>query len=678
MRISQQTAIVMIACSLSGLLLATLVGAELRRRELLSRQHSLNVATLHQVSYLEASVDRWLETVGLVLAGEHAVATDSVRSQAEHVKHILRDIEGSSLLEGVGDAFGSLQEAIDQIDQIDQSVEELVELEGHQRAIHLTAISTEVGDVSEWLSVFVEGLFHVIEDQSEQAGEAVAIGRRRFIAVVAAVGAMYVVAIASIWHWASVNMVRPLVRLTAAAKEADDTADSFQIDDVGPLEIKQLANDIRTLVASLQASKWLSEDAVRKSRELADRANAITATAADGIFTIDERGKVLSFNRAAQDIFKYEIHHIVGRHVSLLVPGYFGDCDRQNINACPPLDPHQVTGSGREVMGKRHNGMNVAVELSVSVLERNDNRTFTAIARDITRRKEAEAKVQKLNEQLVATSRHAGMAEIASGVLHNIGNVLTIVNVSATEALNKVRGGRAAGLGKSMALIKQHADDLGGFFTDDTRGQQLPAYLTKLSAKLEQDQSDLTDDLEALLKHVEHVKEIVSLQQAYARGSSAVQTVRLEDVVEDAMSMNADRLSKYGVNATRDYGDVPAVALDKHKVLQILVNLIRNAGDAMADNNGTPRHLSLAIRKSQDNTAQILVTDTGIGISQENMTRVFQHGFTTKKDGHGFGLHSSANTAREIGGRLDVDSAGQGLGATFCLSLPLKPQESSS
>ena len=116
---------------------------------------------------------------------------------------------------------------------------------------------------------------------------------------------------------------------------------------------------------------------------------------------------------------------------------------------------------------------------------------------------------------------------------------------------------------------------------------------------------------------------------------------------------------------------MPAVMVDKHKVLQILVNLMRNAKYAMDELGPPEKCLTVSIRRREPGRVVVCVRDNGIGISAENLTRIFNHGFTTKRDGHGFGLHSGLQAARELGGRLCATSDGIGRGATFCLELPV-------
>jgi signal transduction histidine kinase len=164
------------------------------------------------------------------------------------------------------------------------------------------------------------------------------------------------------------------------------------------------------------------------------------------------------------------------------------------------------------------------------------------------------------------------------------------------------------------------------------------------------------------------------MQQSYARVSGIIESLSIRDLVEDALQMHTAALTRHGVLVVREYQDVPVMSLDKHKVLQILVNLIRNAKYAMDSANRRDKRLTVAIANTPNNAVQISVADNGIGIPAENLTRIFSHGFTTKRDGHGFGLHSGAIAAREMGGSLVARSDGAGHGATFVLELPLRAQ----
>ena len=272
--------------------------------------------------------------------------------------------------------------------------------------------------------------------------------------------------------------------------------------------------------------------------------------------------------------------------------------------------------------------------------------------------------------QLAAVARQAGMAEIATNVLHNVGNVLNSVNISAELLTRKLRTSKAQGLGKAVQLMNQHADNLGDFISKDEKGKLLPGYFNQLVEALATEQQSMTDELEQLSKSVDHIKEIVAAQQSYAGASSIAETVQIKELIEDALRMNAGILAARQINVVRHFADTPPLPLDKHRVLLILVNLIKNAGSAMDDRPDLSPRITLE-SEIQGDTLIVRVIDNGEGIAPENLTRIFAHGFTTRKDGHGFGLHSCVLAAMEMGGSLEAHSDGPGSGAMFTLKLAI-------
>jgi C4-dicarboxylate-specific signal transduction histidine kinase len=294
---------------------------------------------------------------------------------------------------------------------------------------------------------------------------------------------------------------------------------------------------------------------------------------------------------------------------------------------------------------------------------------------EIAERKRAEEEIEALHNQLVEASRHAGMAEVATGVLHNVGNVLNSVNVSSTLLADRLRKSRAPNVARAADLLRERNGDLAQWLAEDEKGKMLPAYLAELGRHLSAEHGEMTAELELLVKNVEHIKEIVAMQQNYAKVSGFSEALPVEKLVEDALQMNAAAFERHRVRVVRDFEDVPNVRVDKHKVLQILVNLLRNAKYAM--DACRERRLDIRIQRAGEAAVRVVVRDTGCGIPPENLTRIFSHGFTTKKDGHGFGLHSGALAAREMGGILTAESEGHGRGATFVLELPVAEHTSS-
>jgi len=296
------------------------------------------------------------------------------------------------------------------------------------------------------------------------------------------------------------------------------------------------------------------------------------------------------------------------------------------------------------------------------------------ISKDITAIKQTEAKLETVHRELVNASRQAGMAEVATSVLHNVGNVLNSVNVSTTLILETLRKSRLGNLGRLAAMIREHQDDLAAFFTTDPKGIQLPGYFSRLAEHLTAEQTEMLKEVELTRQHVEHIKDIVTMQQSYAKVSGVVEKVAVVDLVEDALRLNGSALVRHDVQVLRDFPDQPIeINVERQKVLQILVNLIRNAKYACDDSGRKEKRLTMQVRHG-DGRVHIAVMDNGVGIPAENLTRIFNHGFTTRKKGHGFGLHSGALAAKELGGTLSVHSDGPDCGATFTLELPVQPK----
>lgn len=295
-----------------------------------------------------------------------------------------------------------------------------------------------------------------------------------------------------------------------------------------------------------------------------------------------------------------------------------------------------------------------------------------AVIQDTTERKSQEMELERVHKELVTASREAGMAEVATNVLHNVGNILNSVNISASLVAERLRQSKAAGVARLAALLVEQGDRAGQFIAEDARGQRVPEYMTALGEQLVADQRAALEELALLRENLEHIKDTVNMQQSYAKLCGVTETVEVVDLVEDSLRLNAGAFARHGVTLRREFGEVPPINVDKHKVLQILVNLVRNAKYACDDSGRPDKVITLRITPLPAGVS-ITVQDNGIGIPQQNMPRLFQHGFTTRASGHGFGLHSGAVAAQELGGTLRAESEGEGRGASFTLELPLSP-----
>jgi C4-dicarboxylate-specific signal transduction histidine kinase len=287
-----------------------------------------------------------------------------------------------------------------------------------------------------------------------------------------------------------------------------------------------------------------------------------------------------------------------------------------------------------------------------------------------SRVQERTAELQATSKKLVESAWHAGMAEIATGILHNVGNVLNSVLVAGSQAEAKVRRSRIGGLNKALELIRQNESSLCVFLSSDPKGRKLPAYLTKLAAAISAEQEEVLTELRTLNQNVEHIKTVINTQQSYARAPAFVEPADLREIVDDALEMNATAMQRDMVDLQREYGEVPIVPMERHKVMQIVANLVSNASWAVRKGSAELKIVKICIGRAQSGNIFVSVTDNGIGIAVEDLARIFEYGFSRREGGHGFGLHSAVLGAKSMGGSLCVCANGPNMGATFRLELP--------
>ncbi len=452
-------------------------------------------------------------------------------------------------------------------------------------------------------------------------------------------------------------------------------------DEVGVLTdaFNQMLGQIQMQDSALQGARQkLSQQLSSLQHEVAERKRAEAAQAKltaiidgtpDFVGSADMLGGVLYLNPAARDMVGLkEEADVLSMKISDLQPGWAA---RIVSTEGIPEAIHEGSWSGETAVLHR-DGREIHVSQVIIAHKNADGgiEHLSTVMRDISERKAAEEALRISQQELLETSRLAGMAEVATGVLHNVGNVLNSVNVSASVTMDKLRASKVGSLAKVVALLAEHTHDLGDFLTKDPQGQRLPPYLQKLSGFLVEENAGMRTELEHLGRNIEHIKEIVAMQQSYARVTGVLEDVPPERLIEDALQINTESFGRHGIEVVRSLDPSPVVRVDKHKVLQILINLIRNAKHAVEDSRRPDPRIGVALSRVNGHV-EIRITDNGVGIAPENMAKVFRHGFTTKKNGHGFGLHSGALAAKEMGGALSASSEGTGRGATFTLELPV-------
>lgn len=321
-----------------------------------------------------------------------------------------------------------------------------------------------------------------------------------------------------------------------------------------------------------------------------------------------------------------------------------------------------------ELSERRQRGQYVLVLLMLIMLV-----LAVVYGRRITNRMDRDAlKLDNAHVQVVDTARQAGMAEVATGVLHNVGNVLNSVNVSATIVAECLKKSKVSSVNRLSGLFEQNAGRMGEFFSEE-KGRQVPGFLKTLAGHLEIERKEMLCEMNTLAKSIQHIKGIISIQQDYAKVGGVSETCPVLEIVEDVVRLNMVSFQRHDIQFDRNFETEEEITVERHKVLQILVNLLRNAKDSLDKVDGNDKVISLRVFRCGDESISLSVKDNGFGFGEETQKRLFQHGFTTRKEGHGFGLHSGALAAKEMGGSLFGDSEGEGKGATFTLKLPIQP-----
>jgi two-component system sensor kinase FixL len=428
-----------------------------------------------------------------------------------------------------------------------------------------------------------------------------------------------------------------------------------------------------TAHASAQSS---FEQTLKELRVSENRLSSLIESTEDLVVSLDLEGRLVTTNSATR-----RMHALLYGH-ELVEGEIFLSVDPERLASWQPhLDKVRAGQRAHWEESVQLGGLQITLEARANPILGADGQPMgiTLFGRDISSRKEAEVRLGEMHRTLVDVSRQAGMAEIATGVLHNVGNTLNSVNISTNVVTDRLRHSRVTGLVKAANLLKDHTGNLSSFLAEDPQGRKLPPYLIAVAEQLQEERDALLQEMRSLGESVEHIKTIVSMQQKHARAAGALEQVAVPLLIDEALRLHAVSFERYGIRIEREYAQVPPLVVDRHKLLQILINLLSNARHALADSPRTDKQLTIRVRPAPEPRLVLIeVADNGAGIAPENLSRMFTQGFTTKKHGHGFGLHISALAALEMKGRLTCASPGPGQGATFTLELPLEDPEALS
>lgn len=331
------------------------------------------------------------------------------------------------------------------------------------------------------------------------------------------------------------------------------------------------------------------------------------------------------------------------------------------------------------------------VEFEINFLKTNFNKwmhfmlcssgdTLTGIVMDITKRKSYEKKVEELNKQIILSARHVGRADIAASVLHNIGNMLNSVMTSADIISENTANECIERFEMVCNLIKSNSKNIGDFLENDEKGKLLPGYLMMLKDEMKIQHAHLEQESLELKKTLSHIKSIINSQQGIAKTASVITSVNLNNLIVSSIKITGINFANHKIEISNICNVNEEIVTDEPKLTQIIVNLIINASDAIKmryedehiHEGGKISITSDTISKNNNDYIEIIISDNGIGISPDVIKKLFTFGYTSKANGHGFGLHSSMLSAKEINGDIMVKSPGHNKGTTFTIMLNLE------
>ncbi len=387
---------------------------------------------------------------------------------------------------------------------------------------------------------------------------------------------------------------------------------------------------------------------------------------ADSLLVIDANLTIGSVNPSLLNLLGYQEDELLGQSPGLI----FGEEFSQGSIIENLLMQGSV--SGIESSFLTSDGRLIPISVSGSMMrdEEGQFQGLVCVAQDITERKRMEEEKLQLHEQLLDTSRQLGMAEVASDVLHNIGNVLNSINVSIGIVADLIKKSMVGDVGRISQLLNKHQDDLGTFFSTSPKGKQIPAYLEKLSGQLVEEQRTAIAELERLRENAHHAQQCVASQQDLAKVKGITEPVSVIELMEEAVAANQEFLENLQIQVIREFHEIPLLIIDKRQVLEVMVDVIRNACQAMASVSTKQLVVCAKLIPGPPDSVCLEIQDSGCGIAPDDLVKIFGQGKTTEEGVRSMSLHNGALVAKNLGGALRARSQGVGHGATFSLELP--------
>jgi PAS domain S-box-containing protein len=394
--------------------------------------------------------------------------------------------------------------------------------------------------------------------------------------------------------------------------------------------------------------------------------NNVLQSMADSLLVIDANLTIGSANPSLLALLGYGEDELIGQSPGLI----FGEEFAQGSIIENLLLQGSVSGVESSFLTSDGRLIPISVSGSMMQDEQGQFQGLVCVAQDITARKQMEEEKLELHEQLLDTSRQLGMAEVASDVLHNVGNALNSINVSIGVVTDLLKNSMVGDVGRISQLFHKHREDLGNYFSSNPKGKQIPAYLEKLAGQLVEEQQVAIAELARLRENAQNAQQCVAVQEDLGKPSGITEEISVIELVEEALTLNQELLENSQIDVSREFQEIPQLIVDKHQVLEVMVDVIRNACQAMASVSTKQLIVRAKLIPGPPDSVCLEVQDSGVGIASDDLIKIFGQGNNTKNGGRGMSLHSGALMIKNLGGALRAHSDGIGHGATFSLELP--------
>ncbi|MEH6347095.1 MAG: ATP-binding protein [Bermanella sp.] len=672
MKIAQQSMFVVLACVLGGLCTSLVIGVKSYQLQKIQEVHTDNQLHLRDIEHQKLMLSQWFVTIDLFFSQQDSYLESGINIQSKQLQNMFKMKENKTYQAG---QFSSEQEFNQLTQEIFQTRQSL-----HQKIGSITTIinrsSRLLGSQGKiWNNNLLKAdaisgevilLLNELHSQYEQIGnyseDKLKQDKSNLPIIIGAVIALYFLLVFWAWRLASISSIKPLEYLNSKANRNlnlnPDDQQPFQNFTLlkGPQEVVELSHSLQNYAESLQQQIEHSNQARIKSVSDKNYLSTIMDSITDAIITLDDQGIIRNCNSATYQLFDTNEKKTQGKSINTLLEDTYSNF----------ASISKLVGTRLEKNITTIKGNNKSIELLITSATQQNKTFFVLAIHDTSKRVENEKNVKRLNQRLVSASRKVGVAEVATSILHNVGNILNSVHISTNLISDTLQNSRIKGINKLADIMSNKKE----FFNDKDKVEMIPEYLNSLAARIDQEREITMKEVTLLNNNINHIEEIISSQQQFASTSSSYEWATLSDLVEDAININRDIIDQYNFNLIKEFEDIKDVNIEKFKIMQILVNLITNAKDAILQSKNKNPTIILRIRSINESSIELTVQDNGIGISEDINKKIFSYGFTTKKTGHGFGLHSCALTAKEMGGKLIMHSAGHKLGAKFVLIIP--------